>query len=76
MNEFDEELEKIFIKKRRFLSQFQIIIKEFRGYLNKFSEEVGMEIDILDSSCYESGKIIIKNFQEIFIFYGEEILKV
>lgn len=35
-----------------------------------------MEIDILDSSCYESGKIVIKNFQEIFIFYGEEVLKV
>lgn len=76
MNELDEELEKILIKKRRLLSQSQTTTKESRGQLNKFSGEVGMEIDTLDSSCHESGKATIKNFQETFISHGEEISKV
>lgn len=76
MNELDEELEKILIKKRRLLSQSQTTTKESQGHLNKFSEEVGMEIDTLDSSCHESGKTAIKNFQETFISHGEEVSKV
>lgn len=76
MNELDEELEKILIKKRRLLSQSQTTTKESRGHLNMFSEEVGMEIDTLDSSCHKSGKATIKNFQETFISHGEEISKV
>lgn len=76
MNELDEELEKILIKKRKLLSQSQTTTKDTHSRLDKFSGEISMEIDTLDNHCHESGKSIVKNFQETFLSHGEEISKV
>jgi len=76
MNELDEELEKILIKRRKLLSESRSTAQESGRQLDKFSSEVGMEIDSVDSDCQESSKSVIQNMQEVFVSHAEEISKV
>ena len=76
MNELDEELEKILIKRRKLLSDSRSTAQESGRQLDKFSSEVGMEIDSVDTDCQESSKSVIQNMQEVFVSHAEEISKV
>ncbi|XP_062590194.1 kinesin-like protein KIF11-A [Saccostrea cucullata] len=76
MNELDEELEKILIKKRKLLSESRTTTKDSQTRVDKFSEEISMEIDTHDSNCHDNAKSVIKKFQETFVSHGEEISKV
>ena len=76
MNELDEELEKILIKRRKLLCESRSAAHESGRQLDKFSSEVGMEIDSVDSDCQESSKSVIQNMQEVFVSHAEEISKV
>jgi predicted nuclease with TOPRIM domain len=76
MSKLDEEMERILIKRRKILSQSQTTTTDTHSQLSKFSSDISMEIDTLDSHCHDSGKSIVKNFQETFLSHGEETSKV